>query len=168
MFSSGFSITSNEKSCREPFDAVILPNISPLVGRVAQRFSEQELDMPFPNDANGAVLQSMVDAGMDLTKEHEIEFCHTFPDEASALEMGRRMSDMDIDYELYNNAELMEDLDADEFGDLDESLAEGYDCVCVVAMVPAYEEVTRMERELAEIARECGGEPDGWGAVEFE
>lgn len=124
--------------------------------------------MPFPNDANGAVLQSMVDAGMDLTKEHEIEFCHTFPDEESALEMGRRMSDLDIDYELYNNSELMEDFDEDEFGDIDESLAEGYDCVCIVTMVPTYEEVTRVERQFSEIARECGGEPDGWGAVEFE
>ncbi len=36
--------------------------------------------MQYPNDANGAVLQSMVDAGMDLTQEHEIEFCHLFPD----------------------------------------------------------------------------------------
>ena len=124
--------------------------------------------MSFPNDANGAVLQSMVDAGMDMTKELDIEFCHTFPDEASALEMGQRMSDRDIDYELYNNAELMEDLDEDEFGELDESLAEGFDCVCVVSMVPPYEEVTRVERELGEIARECGGEPDGWGAVEYE
>ena len=32
--------------------------------------------MKYPNDANGAVLQSMVDAGMDLSQEHEIEFCH--------------------------------------------------------------------------------------------
>lgn len=124
--------------------------------------------MPYPNDANGAVLQSMVDAGMDLTKEHEIEFCHTFPDEASALEMGQRMSDMEIDYELYNNAELMEDLGDDEFGDFDESLAEGFDCVCVVSMVPTYEEVSRVEQKLGQIARECGGEPDGWGAVEYE
>ena len=65
--------------------------------------------MQFPNDANGAVLQSMVDAGMDLTQEHEIEFCHLFPDEDSALEMEQRMSKKNIDVDIYNNAELMED-----------------------------------------------------------
>ena len=124
--------------------------------------------MPFPNDANGAVLQSMLDAGLDMTKEHEIEFCHTFPNEESALKMGRRMADLDVDYELYNNAELMEDFDDDEFGDFDESLSEGYDCVCVVLMVPSYEAVTQVEQKFAGIARECGGEPDGWGAVEYE
>ena len=124
--------------------------------------------MPFPNDANGAVLQSMVDAGMDLTQEHEIEFCHLFPDEESALKMEQRMSDMNIDCDLYNNAELMEDFDEDEFGEIDESLAEGFDCICLVTMVPSHEEITRMELELGNIARECGGEPDGWGVMQPE
>ena len=124
--------------------------------------------MSFPNDANGAVLQSMVDAGMDLTQEHEIEFCHLFPDEDSALEMEKRMSDMNIDCDLYNNAELMEDFEEDEFGDVDESLAEGFDCICLVTMVPTHAEITRMELELGNIARECGGEPDGWGVMQPE
>jgi len=124
--------------------------------------------MPFPNDANGAVLQSMVDAGMDLTQEHEIEFCHLFPDEESALKMEQRMSDMNIDCDLYNNAELMEDFEEDEFGEIDESLAEGFDCICLVTMVPSHEEITRMELELGNIARECGGEPDGWGVMQPE
>jgi hypothetical protein len=124
--------------------------------------------MRFPNDANGAVLQSMVDAGMDLTQEHEIEFCHLFPDEDSALEMERRMSDMNIDVDLYNNAELMEGAEADEFGEIDESMGEGFDVICLVTMVPTHAEITRMELELGEIARECGGEPDGWGVMQPE
>ena len=124
--------------------------------------------MSFPNDANGAILQSMVDAGMDLSQKHEIEFCHTFPDEESALKMGRRMDDLGIEYELFNNSELMEDFDEDEFGEFDDSLAEGYDCVCVVEIVPTYDEVTRLEQKLGEIARECGGEAEGWSLVEFD
>ena len=125
--------------------------------------------MPFPNDANGAVLQSMVDAGMDLTQEHEIEFCHLFPDEESALEMDKRMSDMNIDVELYNNAELLEEADEeDEFGEIDDAIGEGFDVVCLVTMVPTHEEITRMELELGDIARACGGEPDGWGVMQPE
>jgi Regulator of ribonuclease activity B len=124
--------------------------------------------MSFPHDANGAVLQSMVDAGMDLTQEYEIEFCHIFPDEESALKMDQRMSEMNIDCDLYNNAELMEDFEEDEFGEVDESLAEGFDVVCLVTMVPTHEEITRIEQELGEIARECGGEADGWGVMQPE
>ena len=124
--------------------------------------------MKYPNDANGAVLQSMVDAGMDLSQEHEIEFCHLFPDEDSALEMEQRMSNMNIDVDIYNNAELMEDAEEDEFGEIDESLGEGFDVICLVAMVPTYEEVCRVELELGDIARECGGEPDGWGVMQSD
>lgn len=122
--------------------------------------------MQFPNDANGVVLQSMADAGMDLTQEYEIEFCHLFPDEASALKMNRRMTEMKIDVELYNNAELMEDAEEDEFGEIDESIGEGFDVICLVTMVPTHEEITRVELELGEIARECGGEADGWGVMQ--
>ena len=125
--------------------------------------------MPFPNDANGAVLQSMIDAGMDLTQEHEIEFCHLFPDEESALAMEQRMSDMNIDVDIYNNAELLEEADdEDEFGDMDDSIGEGFDVICLVTMVPTHEEITRLELELGDIARECGGEPDGWGVMQPE
>ena len=125
--------------------------------------------MPFPNDANGAVLQSMIDAGMDLNQEHEIEFCHLFPDEESALAMEQRMSDMNIDVDIYNNAELLEEADdEDEFGDMDDSIGEGFDVICLVTMVPTHEEITRLELELGDIARECGGEPDGWGVMQPE
>jgi Regulator of ribonuclease activity B len=131
------------------------------------RFStDPERLMKFPNDANGAVLQSMVDAGMDLTQEYEIEFCHLFPDEESALAMERRMQKMKINCDLYNNAELMEDAEEDEFGEIDESLAEGFDVICLVNMVPTHAEVTQMEQKLGDIARECGGEPDGWGVMQ--
>lgn len=100
----------------------------------------------FPNDDNGAVLQTLFDAGIDLTVEHDIEFMHVLPDEKAADAMQRHLRQLGLNGDVVEN-----ELDGE------------FDVAVVVRMIPSHAEITRVEKQLAALAESNGGRPDGWG-----
>ncbi|MBN1911136.1 MAG: ribonuclease E inhibitor RraB [Pirellulales bacterium] len=115
--------------------------------------------MDFPDDANGDVLRRMEAAGMDLSRECEVEFWHVFDDEDDAEEMCRRLDELGYQAEMLMHEEGEEDED-------DEEDLVGIDVLCTVTMVPTHAAITETEERLAKLAEACGGQADGWGVMQ--
>lgn len=116
--------------------------------------------MDYPDDENGSVLQSMRDAGMDMTREYPVEFWHVFSDQDSAQAMLDEVVTLGIQAELFDNSEELEDDDEDA-EEID--AGEGFDVLCIVPLVPTHEGITATESKLAALAKRLGGAADGWG-----
>lgn len=105
--------------------------------------------MEFPNDANGDVLRSIFESGMDLSVPHDIDFVHLFAQETKAVVMRDRVRQMGLQADVEPN---------DTVG--------GFDVRVVVRIVPTHANITRTELQLAAIATESGGQADGWGVLQ--
>lgn len=116
--------------------------------------------MDYPDDENGSVLQSMRDAGMDMTREYPVEFWHVFSDQNSAQAMLKDVETLGIQAELFDNSE---ELEGDEEDDEEMGIGDGFDVLCIVPLVPTHAGITATESRLAELAKRHGGSADGWG-----
>ena len=116
-----------------------------LVG-VAVVACRQYVSVPY-RDPDAAVLEQLKKAGSDLTKVHAPEFFLYFPLEAAAREAARR-------------------LETEGYAAIARPSANGdgtWLCLATKQMVPRYEALTAIRRDLEELAAGLGGEYDGWG-----
>ncbi|MDR8523181.1 ribonuclease E inhibitor RraB [Shewanella fidelis] len=104
--------------------------------------------MQYPNDENGQVLQNMLERGVNLNREYEIDFFHLFKDEESAVKMAYEVDNSyeNIKVAIYTN-----------------EVSKGYDVYVSVIMEPTPENITHVESTFAEVATKYGGKSDGWG-----
>ena len=103
----------------------------------------------FPNNANGDVFRRMQASGDQLDKPRDIEFNQVFENEDNAKRFMESVKQLGYERTSCHFFEKKKMWDA---------------CV-VVFMLPAYDEVTRVELKLAAVAREFLGRSDGWGCL---
>ena len=109
--------------------------------------------MQFPDDDNGKMLAAMADAGIDLTKQLDVDFFLVFDDqrdaEYAAEELGK--SELEGEMELHLNDDLGQ-----------------WELIVCIPMVPEYQAIVDQEVELNTFAQECGGVTDGWGVMQHQ
>ena len=114
-----------------------------------------ETNRAFPDDEDGAVLASLAEAGVDLSKPVEVEFLIDAPDEASAGQIAAAVRA--AGHECQVEFDDGEDLDDDE----------GPAWVVYVGMeiVPEHAQIVALQRLFTQLAEPHGGACDGWGAL---
>ncbi len=96
-------------------------------------------------DDDRVVLQQLREAGSDLSKPHQIEFCLYFPTEEAAGKAAEKLEAEGFDGELRRAPDLTR-----------------WMCLVYQQMVPELSKITAGKRRLAKLAQEFGGEYDGW------
>ena len=116
----------------------------------------------FPDDADGAVLKSLAEHGIDLTQVLEIEFALTAPDEDGAKKIAAAVKAAGFEPEI-----SYDDGEPDPDGQVRDEEAFGPSWAVFVAMemVPEYQRIIDIQAELRALAQPLGGEPDGWGVL---
>ena len=104
--------------------------------------------MNFPNDETGQVLADMHQAGIELTKQHEVVFFHLFEQQSQAQAMA--------DFIAESMPTVKVALHADETPNV-------WDLDCTLVMVPSYDNVVEQELAFEKIAAKFSGYNDGWG-----
>ncbi len=104
--------------------------------------------MDFPNDETGQVLAEMHQAGIDLSKSHDVVFFHLFEQESQAHAMAEHLKQI-----MPNVALTVHPDETPNVWDLD----------CTVNMVPTYQAIIDKEAEFEQIAAKFSGYNDGWG-----
>lgn len=92
-----------------------------------------------------AVLDQLAAAGSDLSKPHHVEFYLYFPTEQAAQQAAEKLEAEGFEGEMKRAADLSSWL-----------------CLVNQQMVPDLPKITATKRRLAAVAREFGGEYDGW------
>jgi hypothetical protein len=109
--------------------------------------------MNFPDDENGALLQEMADAGIDLSKTHEVDFFHLFEKQPQAQKMAEVMA------KEHPNAVVKV---------VEDETPGVWDVNCTVKIVPSYGNICEAEKTFESIADKCNGYADGWGLMAEE
>jgi hypothetical protein len=112
---------------------------------VSQRSSEG-----FADDENGNVLRRMAAAGIDLLSPRVIDFEHRFPDEQSARSFRAAVRGTVLEVKLFLP---------------DPGSGRGWEVQCRQRMVPTHSAITETELRLRGVARQFGGDADGWGSL---
>ena len=105
--------------------------------------------MNFPDDDNGDVLRNMERNGDDLSQPRNIDFEHVFPTQEKALSFAARAINQ-----------------TDEVGISWYEEARCWQVRVTRHMVPDHAALTELELDLQAVAREEGGDSDGWGCFE--
>ena len=117
----------------------------------------------YPDDDDGAVLNSMAAAGVDMSQPLAIDFAVDAPDEAAAEKVAQALRQAGYPTEIdYDEGE------PDEEGNIDpedEDFGPAWTVYVQVQMVPAHDEIVRIQAELDRLAQPAGGRIDGWGAM---
>ena len=106
----------------------------------------------YPDDDNGAILQSMAKSGVDLSKPLTVGFTNLAPNQSSARAFAREAALLGFEIEV-----MAPDAEALSNGDAD------WDITCTREMVPSYDNITRCSERLMELAKQYDCEQDGWG-----
>lgn len=100
-------------------------------------------------EENAEVLEGIAARGTDLSIPRLVDFAHVFFSEAEALGFK----------DAAETAGHQASIEKDESGEL-------WDVIASSKIVPSVEQVTRMEKELDDLAHSFGGKADGWGFLE--
>ena len=111
----------------------------------------KQVDDGMPNDETADALRRLVEYGSDLSKPLEMDFHVSAPTEQAAKEVAR----------LVAPRGFKPSVSQDEFPEEGERR---WTCTCTTRLVPSYETVSRIERELDVLARPCGAFIDGFGS----
>jgi len=117
----------------------------------------------FPNDADGAVLADLAAQGVDMSQPMLIEFAVDAPDENSAHAIEEALSKDGYDTQFY-----YDEGEPDEDGEIDpddEEFGPSWTVYANVRMVPAHDEIIRIQSDLDRIVVPLGGKSDGWGTM---
>lgn len=115
----------------------------------------------FPDDEDGNVLAEIASHGVDMTKPLLIDFSVIAPDEDTAEAIAIKFGEHGYEAEMmYDDGEPLEGEESE-----DEEFAPVWSVIVERHMVPAYDEIIRIQRELSELAEPLGGALDGWGAM---
>ena len=115
--------------------------------------------MEFPGDLmsadlraeNETVLRRMADRGDDLSRVRFVDFTAVFVDQPSAFAFSQKAEA--IGYMV----------DVEESGTV---TSHPWDVVATRKMTPSVDEITEAEVSLGKLAKELGGDMDGWGCLE--
>ena len=99
----------------------------------------------FPDDADGDVLQKLVDDGLDLSKSRTVEFTITVPDLLTAKSLLELIAASGYIPHLYVD---------DEDGSVS--------LYCAKDMILTYEAVIEKQDQLNALCKPVGAECDGW------
>ena len=112
----------------------------------------------FPDDEDGAVLASLAEAGVDLSKPIEVEFVVDAPDEQAAAAVAAAVREAGYDCQVeYDEGEE----DDDEAGDFGPSWA----VYVPMEIVAEHARIVALQRTFSQLAEPHGGACDGWGAL---
>ena len=100
-----------------------------------------------PDDATGGALRRFAETGSDLSKPMEIEFFVAVPSKNVGNQVAPKAKDLGFKVSLEQDDESKE-----------------WICYCVKTLVPEYDEVVSLERQLTSIAMPFGGYADGFGS----
>lgn len=103
----------------------------------------------FPDDETGELLRLMQEQGDDLSAARDVDFFLIFDtkDEAQAF-----INQADLGPEIRVSAARYEKTSK-------------WQATLTVNMVPLYAEIVALEKQVARLGRESGGQPDGWGCT---
>ncbi|WP_394388105.1 ribonuclease E inhibitor RraB [Shewanella woodyi] len=109
--------------------------------------------MQFPDDDNGKMLAAMSEAGIDLSKQLDVDFFLVFEDQRDAESATEELagSDLEGEMELHLNDELGK-----------------WELIVCIKMVPEYQAIVDQELQLNGFAEEFGGVTDGWGVMQHQ
>lgn len=115
----------------------------------------------YPDDPDGAVLAQLAANGVDMTQPLSIDFPVVAMDEESAEAIAGALTEAGYDTEIvYDSGEPDGDEDFDE-----EDCAPAWDVYVRTRMVPDYDAIVGLQKQIDEIVRPLGGESDGWGVM---
>ena len=104
------------------------------------------VEIEFPADENGFVLQNMFERGVNLNREYDVDFVHLLPSEelavAMAQEVDKTFSDVKISIDQTDS---------------------GFDVYVVKMIKPTHALISKYELLYGEIANKYKGKSDGWG-----
>lgn len=109
--------------------------------------------MQFPDDDNGQMLAAMAEAGIDLSRELEVDFFLVFEDKRDAESALEELSQSDQAGEL----ELNFDEESNQ-----------WEVIVCVPMVPEYDALVAKETQLNAFAQQFDGISDGWGVMQHQ
>lgn len=116
----------------------------------------------FPNDNDGMALRSMADHGVDMSNPICFEFYVDSPDEETSEKIKIRA--VSQNYEkvnvIYDEGELE---DGEKMTQENAEFWPSWTVYAFVTMVPSYEKIVQIQKELDQIATPLGGRIDGWG-----
>lgn len=116
----------------------------------------------YPNDADGAVLADLAARGVNMSQSILIEFPVAVPNEASATNIAKAIAKAGYDAHIeYDEGEPDYDPDVDDPNEFGPSWTVYAD----IRMIPAYDEIIRIQNALDLIAQPFGGKSDGWGVL---
>lgn len=106
----------------------------------------------FPDDANGDMLQALTEAGLDLSQTMALDFYLIFKrqEKAERAEQALITKYPKESLSLYCNP------------------ANQWEIKITIDMIPSYDAISLLEKELDEFARKFAGHNDGWGVMEPE
>jgi hypothetical protein len=128
----------------------------------------------FPDDDDGAVLASLAEAGVDLSKPLEIEFAIVATDDESAQQIAAAVRaagySAEVDYdagepedgEAVAGDQAFEDEDEDED---DEQFGPSWTICVAIELIPEHARIVAIQAELDALAVPFGGAADGWGVL---
>lgn len=117
----------------------------------------------YPDDDDGAVLAGLAADGVDMSQPLVIEFPVAVPDEASAEAVSKALVQGGYDCEV-----VFDQGEPDESGEIDpndEEFGPSWAVYARVEMVPAYDEIMRIQADLDRLAGPLRGRSDGWGVM---
>jgi hypothetical protein len=103
----------------------------------------------FPNDETGELLRLMQDQGDDLSVARDIDFFLIFDTREQAETFARR-TDLGPEFRVST-------------GHYEKTSK--WQAALTVHMAPVYAELLSLEKQVARLGREHGGQPDGWGCA---
>ncbi|MCB9662033.1 MAG: ribonuclease E inhibitor RraB [Sandaracinaceae bacterium] len=117
----------------------------------------------YPDDDDGAVLAALAADGVDMSQPLVIDFPVAVPDRSSAEAVSQALARAGYDCEI-----VFDEGEPDESGEVDpddEEFGPSWAVYARVEMVPAYDEIMRIQADLDRLAGPLGGNSDGWGVM---
>ena len=116
----------------------------------------------FPNDADGDALARIAAGGVDMTKPLTIEVAIHAPSQSAADAIKSAVINAGYAANIeFDEGEPHDESDPEEV----EEFGPAWTVYTQIAMVPAYDEVIRIQAELDAVAKPYNGYTDGWGTL---
>lgn len=119
----------------------------------------------YPNDDDGKVLKFMAESGIDMTASIEIEFPIDSKDEETSEKIGEKLKQNG-----YGNIEI--DFDEGELKKGEKMTAENeefwpsWTVYTTFNMIPKYDQIIKIQKDLNALVIPLGGKSDGWGLTQ--
>jgi hypothetical protein len=100
-----------------------------------------------PNDSDGDALRRLLATGSDLSIEMIVDFAVHVPDEASGLAVANEAKALGFQTDVERDDETLD-----------------WTCYCSRAIIPSYDLIILIQKQLNNLSRPFGGRSDGWGS----